>query len=532
MMLRSTLRRRWALGVVAIAGPIVEVTLIAGLAPSVSRALAPQATALAPFGVFHDLRWVLVYHASWLLLALELVATVALRGALIAFFVREAWPEDVPRPSFPRALARGSAFTIIAMILLTPFALMLFAQAVVPLSWFFFAAVPPVVLIAAAIHHAPVESWARRRPTLRTMGWIGLSFVAMTIAGGLLSASTLPTAIVVGAGAGAFNAIAWRRTVHALLGRAPVRRRALVPVLVSLTLAIVVAGSAIGFATKEPPGITVTVPEDEDAATGRPVLVVKGFGSTYSGNVTYDLGPGTVVRRFSYAGLDEQQRPKPYRPADTQASLRILGARMHDQVLALRRRMGTDVTIVAESEGGLVAENYLATHDAPVNLVILLSPITTGSVVYYPERGRRGWGIAAGYGLRGIAAFVNAISNNDYSADAALIRDLVDLGPSPAASLPCGTSHVAFVPLADAVAAHATEGRVLTVTAFHGGLLGDPEVLDQIRQLLAGGRPSSRSSAWERLDDAIFAGATAWHVPALVPTLNDAWQVSPSRPCR
>ena len=49
------------------AGPAtVEAAVLAGTGDHSSLALAPQVTAPNPFGIFHDLRWIFVYHDSWL----------------------------------------------------------------------------------------------------------------------------------------------------------------------------------------------------------------------------------------------------------------------------------------------------------------------------------------------------------------------------------------------------------------------------------------------------------------------------------
>ena len=120
--------------------------------------------------------------------------------------------------------------------------------------------------------------------------------------------------------------------------------------------------------------------------------------------------------------------------------------------------------------------------------LLVLSPILAPGSVYYPPRGRDGWGVAAGWGLRGLASVMSAVSPLHFEADAPIVRDVVDQ-PS-AFHDACFTGPVArveFLPLADAVAAR-EEGepatRVTVVTAFHGGLLGDPSVRAHIRDVL------------------------------------------------
>jgi hypothetical protein len=60
------------------------------------------------------------------------------------------------------------------------------------------------------------------------------------------------------------------------------------------------------------------------------------------------------------------------------------------------------------------------------------------------------------------------------------------------------------------------------VTAFHGGLLGDPAVRAAIRHILL--RESGITTRSMRaVDTIVWASAGAWRVPALWPSLNPAW---------
>src|SRR5439155_23983366 len=108
--------------------PLVAAVLIGAVGPGRADALAPQPSALGPFGVFHDIRWLLVYHWSWIFFIFELTAAIVVRGAIIGFFVRDAWAEAVPRPSARAAIVRGIAFTAGAVVVLAPWAIIMFAQ--------------------------------------------------------------------------------------------------------------------------------------------------------------------------------------------------------------------------------------------------------------------------------------------------------------------------------------------------------------------------------------------------------------------
>ena len=176
----------------------------------------------------------------------------------------------------------------------------MFAQAVIPVSWFFFAAIPPFLIIAVLIDHASVSSWLRR-PPIRVFGLVLLSFLVLSIGGALMTLSTRPAGVLVAGAVGLFNAYAWRATVSGVVSRRAARRTASVPAALIVFLAVVVGGSAIGFAAKAP-RVTDRKPLPDNGTSGRPVLIVKGFGGSYAGGRTYDLGRGFLTRRFSYAG--------------------------------------------------------------------------------------------------------------------------------------------------------------------------------------------------------------------------------------
>jgi hypothetical protein len=505
---------------------MLEALLIELLGPQSARALAPQASALGPFGVFHDLRWLLVYHSSWLLFSIELTAAILVRGALIGFFVRAAWPDDQRRPSARRMYGRSVLFTAIAVVLLMPWAIIMFAQAVIPISWFFFAAIPPFVIIAMLIHHASVANWLRR-PPLRVVGLVLLSFFVLSIGGGGVELLSSRAAVAMAGLLGLFNAWAWHASVGGVVLRRTARRSILVPAVLITFLAVVVGGSAAGFAAKAP-RITGLKPIPDTATTGKPVLVVKGFGGSYAGGKTFGFGDGFLTRRYSYAGVDGGLQPLPYGPADTAQPMSVLVQLMSKQVRGLSKATAQMVSVVAESEGSLVAERYLETHaNAPVDRLIVLSPILGPGTVYYPPAGHEGWGVAAGWGLRGLASVMSAVSPLHFEADSPIVRDVVD-EPFAYSCLSSRVARIEFLPLADALAARAdgkSSSSATVVTAFHGGLLGDKGVRETIRKILLK-NPTMASKSMRTLDTMVWASAGAWRVPALRPSLNPAWASS------
>jgi len=530
------LLRRPTLLAVAIAGPVLEVVgvSLAGLTGSVG--LAPQVTAPAPFGVFHDLRWLLVFHRSWAGFAVLALVVLAFRSALTAGLVILAWPDAVPRAAAPRLLARTVAFTALTMVLLAPWAGLLFGMAVVPLSWLFFAAVPPALGVGLFIHHGSVRAgWCRGAPPLRTVGWLALTFVVLTAAGGVLSAAPPAARPLLAAAAGLFDAWAWRGIVHGAARRTAATRWAMpvAPVGVALVVAVVAAGVTVSFSVTRAqadtgaPGATAAAGQ-AGHPDGHPVLMVAGFGTHWDGRRRDVLGPGFATERFSYRGLGPGGAPLPYERSDTlrpvDQSVRLLAR----QIDRLHRATGRPVAIVAESEGALVATAYvLGRRPSDVDDLVLLSPLVEPGRVYYPPSGRPGWGVAGGWLLRLLARSVKALAGVDLSPDSPLLRSLADHAPALRAAIGCTpalVTQVVVFPLADAVAA--PPGRlgddVIVVPAFHGGLLEDGSVGDALRRLVAGGRPST-PPGWSLVERITRAASAAWQVPGLPVGLNPVW---------
>jgi hypothetical protein len=536
---RPQLRRHRALLVVSIGFPLAEAILLLLIGPPASVALAPQITAVAPFGTFHDLRWLFVFHRSWGTFAIEAAAFIAFRSVLTAVLVRSAWPCDVPRPAFDVVARRTLAFTIVTAIVLSPFVALLVAMSVVSVSWLFFVAVPATVIVAALVHHGAVESrWWRRHPPLRTVGWIAASFAVLTMtsaAATLVSPPLAPVAVALG---GLFNAWAWLGTVHAICCRAsPSQFVPIAPLGVLSLVGVIALGVTLGFAVVTRPGDLHRGQSSAHPPGGRPVLVVSGFGSTWDGGDPGVHFRGDLdVERFSYRGVDGDGRPVPYDHEDTYASVPHLVRLMADQVEHLHRRAGRPVTIVAESEGALVAKSYvLSRPHVPVEGLILLSPLVAPGRVYYPQTGTDGWGKAAGAELRVITAALRRLSPLTVSTDTPLLRSIVDNAPALRGALRCpadGVRQSAFIPLADAVVAPEPDVGGLdvdVVPAFHGGLLTNPSTRRTIGIVLGDGA-LPKLQFWRASARAIRAAAVAWQVPELPLHLNRQWDAPDGSP--
>src|SRR5439155_20081393 len=148
---RSGFFGRIGLVLPAVLAPVAETALLRAVSPS-NAALGPQATAPPGLDVFHDMRWVSVFHDSWFLFAVELVAVVVLRSLWMAWVVQRAWPREAgPSPAMAAAARRAVLFYALAMVLFVPWVVLLFGMAFSHLSFLFFAALPPALAIAAIL---------------------------------------------------------------------------------------------------------------------------------------------------------------------------------------------------------------------------------------------------------------------------------------------------------------------------------------------------------------------------------------------
>src|SRR5580692_10085525 len=115
---RRPTRSHWQLLALCVILPVVESGLVLLLLPGSPPTLSPQASALAPFGIFHDLRWLSVYANSWPAFGAIAVAILLARGFVTALSVRLAWPAASGPPAMGRLLWRGVGASSFAALLL------------------------------------------------------------------------------------------------------------------------------------------------------------------------------------------------------------------------------------------------------------------------------------------------------------------------------------------------------------------------------------------------------------------------------
>src|SRR2546423_14647491 len=110
------LQGRRRLVVVCVLVAVGETLLVSSLLSASSVALAAQASAPPPFDLFHDLRWLVVYHESWFGFAFELLLVLGLRTALLSVLVRAARPRDLADGPLALTERRTAIFCDVASV--------------------------------------------------------------------------------------------------------------------------------------------------------------------------------------------------------------------------------------------------------------------------------------------------------------------------------------------------------------------------------------------------------------------------------
>lgn len=540
-MVGERLRSHRSLVVICTAAAVVEALVVGAFAPTSSLGLATQVTAPPPFGVFHDLRWIVVYHESWIGLACELLAFVVVRSLLTAVCLRAAWPHDIGPEPWAVTIRRSVLFTVIVGVMLAPWAALMFALAVVSLSWLFFVAIPVVFMLALLVHGGAVTgSWWRRTLSARSIGWVVVAFVALSVFGSLMTTCPEWARVPVAALAGFTNAWLWLHVVDAVLHRRRIPRAfPVAPVGIAGVFVLVVGGTAAGFALSKSPVLHFVSPAE--AATqwtpsvttgGTPLVVVTGFNTKWDGRADQYVRVELPQWRFSYRGTS-RGAPLPYTADDTHRALPELVRELRRQVSVYHRATGQRLTLVAESEGALLAKAYLAaTPGAPVENLVILSPLLAPGRVYYPSHGNEGWGAGGALAMDGFAWALGGVSPVDVTPDTPFLRSIVDDAPAFRGLMSCSLPHVhqlAVLPLDTGVSAPAPDSLAIPYTvvpAFHGGMLDDETTATLVTRMVAGKHVAS-DAGWSLAEEVIQAGTSAWQVPQLTSGINASWSHAP-----
>jgi hypothetical protein len=533
----------------AAGGAVAEAGFLTLIAPA-ARPVAPQVTAIPVLAAYHDLRWLFTDSGSWLGFAGIMLAVLLIRAAMDTALLWLAWPRELGDPALGRAFCSCMALTAVAWLLLSPAVTLAFGVAILPFSWPFLAALPIMLGIAAALSHGGViVAWWRRLPPLRSVLWLLASFLVLSASAAVIAHLGTAAALGVAAVTGMVNARAW----YGLAGiaarmhpRTPASVPAKVlfglpfaPIAALMAVALVVGMARLMFtgtiqlpiSTASPAAVAnalsggtarttaTATPATTTAAAGAAVLVVSGFGSSCcdAANGLRPMMPGHDVRQFSYVGLDAKDAPVRHGPSADDLPLPVLGDRIAAQLEVLHNQTHRLVDVVAESEGTLGVYAMLSRHPGlPIGSIVLLSPIVDPGRVGYLS------------GTDGASVSEEALNELDYLAGA-----ISPYGPSGAQHLISSVSEfgaryfdtvasqsgkslrwLAVVPLADALTLPVCTlpPDVIVVPAFHGGLLGDGNVLRIVSAFLEGqqvsGTPDMREAA-----EVITGAAAAWRMP-------------------
>ena len=513
---------------------LAEALVLQGFPFSSALGLAPQLTAPSPFGMFHDLRWVLVYHPSWWAFAVESVAAIVVRSLLTAGIVSVAWTDGAPQRSWVYVLRMNLLFNLLVFVLLAPWAAVAVAASDISLFWFALGELAPLVFLSLVLQRGgTVADWWRRMPSAREAGWAVVAFTVLSV--DALAVYSVPGwwRVPVAVAAGAANAWLWRMLVRTALNRRPALRRVPAgPIAVAISAAALLGMSqfsVVGGAIAQAP------PPRLDHLAGHgtrdEVIYVAGYGSALNGATAAQARQGRLpVIRYSYRGTDAAGQPLPYTPEDTHRSLPASARLLAAQVNIVHRRTDRPVALVAQSEGTLVVRTYLADYPHPgVTVAALLSPLIEPGRVYFPPPGRSGWGVATGWLLREMFAVVRDTSDSHESPDEPFIRSVVDNAPFYRTAMLCpvaGVRTVAFVPFTEAAVTPPDDAAavpVIELPGLHAGLLGEPDVQRRLLAVLDG-RPAGTAPGTGYA--VIQRAAGAWQVPTLALGVNPAWHTA------
>jgi hypothetical protein len=564
-------------------GAMLEAGVLSFAAPW-ARPLAPQVTALPPLAAYHDLRWMFALNQPWLAFTGVLVVTLLARAAVDAGLLLLAWPTEadgsaaemaaaagIPRPRFLGSVLSCALLTVVVWLVMSPVVTLMFGVALLPFSWPFLAAVPILLGTALALSHGGVgQTWWRRLPPAPTAAWLLGTFLTLSAASALMTHLDTAGIIAIAGLAGMVDARAWYGLTTAAVRRAAEQppeawhwRAALwrlrqdlrdrtswlpvAPLAAFLVLALVVglarlvftgtlhitvpggvAAAAISVEADRSQGLPAEFgpPVPTSAATssqrvGGALLVVAGFGSTCcnDANNLRAAEPGMVVRQFSYQGLDAAGHPVPYQRPAGDLTIQTLGDRMAIQLEWLYRHAHAPVDVVAESEGTLGVYAMLARHPhVPIGYLVLLSPIVE------PGQLAQAGATVPSDLLNTLNNLVGGMSPYGSSGAAALIDSVGQVGARYFVSVSRDrrVPWLAVIPLADAVTLPACTWppNVIFVSAFHGGLLGDPSIRALTVRFFRGdgNAPPDVSGSQQRLRDTaqlIAGSAAAWRMPQL-----------------
>src|SRR5262249_5818167 len=137
-----------------------------------------------------------------------------------------------------------------------------------------------------------------------------------------------------------------------------------------------------------------------------------------------------------------------------------------------------------------------------------------------------GWGLAAGWELRGILAVIGLNHRTPISADEPFVRSLLAQAPLFRNRMLCpvpGVRMIAFLPSADATTIPPGNYRGIPASelpALHGGLVGYPVQEKRLIDFLNG---TATAGTQRPYYSAMQVASGAWQAPVLAQSVNPVW---------
>jgi hypothetical protein len=428
-------------------------------------------------------------------------------------------------------LGRNLLFAAVCAVIVSPWAALALAAVAIALSWFVFGELLPLLLFAPFLQRGGVcRGWWRGLPSARLVAIGLLNFVVLTVTGTLVWRAPDGWTVPAAAGAGLVNAAVWWYLVRTAV-LAPVRlpRMPTVPVVAGVLAAgLVFIGAGAGFGgsgsanhrSVPPPAASGTI-----GSLHHEVVFVAGYDSAYDG---HEPTRTSMVIVYSYRGLDGAGDPLPYQPEATHQSLQASAGMLAQQVDRVHQRTGRPVALVGLSEGALITRKYLEAFPQPnVDAAALVSPVVRPGQVYFPPpSASSGWGLVAGWELRGVLALVGLHRQTPISVDEPFIRSVLADAPMFRNRMLCpvpGVRMMAFLPSADAATIPPGNYRGIPaddLPAAHGGLIGFPAEQRRLVGFLNGENTDHHQRPYYSL---VQVASGVWQAPVLALAVNPVW---------
>jgi hypothetical protein len=406
-------------GLAAYAVGVAAVTILGSVGAIPAWSGMVHLVALPPLDIFADARWLIAHAPSHPAFVAGLLATVAVRTAVLALLVGGR------RPAWRLALSIYAAALVPALVA----AQLGFVAHAALYSRLFWAAVTLTAVTAAVLSAAPWSGADRLGAAVRAAWgeglriWVLLGYGVVLVTLGSVAEHLGGAAAVAAVPLGGVLTIAAIARLRAEVAPHAARQLAAAGVALVVAWALVV-------------GTRGTPVPDAVAARDGSLLVMSGINSASGEGAIFELEPqllGFTCEQkyyYSYAGTGDGQ-PRgdaacpirtgaPYEPDDTQRPFAGQVALLVEQAADLP----APVTVIAHSQAAWVAWDAAAAGDLPtVDHLVLLGPFPD-SPVGYPPPGEEGPGRVGGDGFRALEPLIQAVDFH-FTVDAPLAREVL-----------------------------------------------------------------------------------------------------------